>query len=88
MAFEVKSGKPEYLYNQKEHMLFQAEGHKQADLHCTLCSRDIHDLTPEKEKELRDALRTAGSPLIGMLPSKNDIDRSCLAFIKQDGRVM
>jgi len=88
MAFEVKSGKPEYLYNQKEHMLFQAEGHKQADLHCTLCSRDIHDLTPEKEKELRDALRTAGSPLIGMLPSKNDIDRSCLAYIKQDGRVM
>jgi hypothetical protein len=84
MAFEVKSGKPEYLYNQKEHMLFQAEGHKQADAHCTLCSRDIHDLSPEKEQELRDSLRTAGSPLVGMLPKKNEIDRSCLAFIKRD----
>jgi hypothetical protein len=84
MAFEVKCGKADYLYSQKDHMLFQAEGHKQADAHCTLCSRDIHDLPPEKEKELRDALRAAGSPLIGMLPSKNDIDHSCLAFIQTD----
>jgi hypothetical protein len=81
LAFEVKCGKADYLYAQKDHMLFQAEGHKQADAHCTLCSRDIHDLPPEKEKELRDALRAAGSPLVGMMPAKNDIDRSCLAFI-------
>jgi hypothetical protein len=83
MAFEVKCGKADYLYSQKEHMTFQAEGHKQADAHCTLCSRDIHDLPPEKEKELRDALREAGSPLVGMLPAKNDIDHSCLEFIRQ-----
>lgn len=83
MAFEVKCGKPDYLYAQKEHMTFQAEGHKQADAHCTICSRDIHDLPPEKEKELRDALRDAGSPLVGTLPSKNDIDHSCLEFIRQ-----
>ena len=63
MAFEVKCGKAEYLYSQKIHMVFQAEGHKQAVAHCTLCSRDIHDLPPEKEKELRDTLREAGSPL-------------------------
>lgn len=84
LAFEVKCGKADYLYAQKDHMLFQAEGHKQADAHCTLCSRDIHDLPPEKEKELRDALRAAGSPLVGMMPAKNDIDRSCLAFIQPD----
>lgn len=82
LAFEVKCGKADYLYAQKDHMLFQAEGHKQADAHCTLCSRDIHDLPPEKEKELRDALRAAGSPLVGMMPAKNDIDCSCLEFIQ------
>lgn len=84
MAFEVKCGKAEYLYAQKDHMVFQAEGHKQADAQCTLCSRDIHDLLPEKEKELRDALRDAGSPMVGMLPSKNEIDQSCLDFIRQN----
>lgn len=83
MAFEVKCGKADYLYSQKDHMVFQAEGHKQADAHCTLCSRDIHDLPPEKEKELRDTLRESGSPLVGMLPRKNEIDQSCLYFIRQ-----
>jgi hypothetical protein len=83
MAFEVKCGRADYLYAQKDHMAFQAEGHKQADAHCTLCSRDIHDLPPEKERELRDALRDAGSPIVGMLPSKNEIDQSCLGFVHQ-----
>ncbi len=87
MAFEVKCGKSEYLYSQKDHMVFQAEGHKQADAQCTLCSRDIHDLAPEKEKELRDALRNAGSPMVGMLPRKNEIDQSCLDFIRHDEEV-
>lgn len=85
MAFEVKCGKAAYLYSQKDHMVFQAEGHKQADAQCTLCSRDIHDLPPEKEKELRDVLREAGSPMVGMLPTKNEIDQSCLAFIHEHG---
>jgi hypothetical protein len=84
MAFEVKCGKADYLYSQKDHMVFQAEGHKQADAQCTLCSRDIHDLPPEKEKELRDTLREAGSPIVGMLPRKNEIDQSCLDFIRQE----
>ena len=84
MAFEVKCGKAEYLYSQKDHMIFQAEGHKQAEAQCTLCSRDIHDLPAEKEKELRDALRDAGSPMVGMLPRKNEIDQSCLDFVRQN----
>ena len=84
MAFEVKCGKAGYLYSEKDHMVFQAEGHKNADAHCTLCSRDIHDLPPDKGKELRDTLREAGSPLVGMLPSKNEIDQSCLDFIRQE----
>lgn len=84
MAFEVKCGKAEYLYSQKDHMIFQSEGHKQADAQCTLCSRDIHDLPEEKQKELRDALHDAGSPMVGMLPRKNEIDQSCLDFIRQN----
>jgi len=84
MAFEFKCGSADYLYSQKDHMVYQAEGHKQADARCTLCSRDIHDLPPVKEKELRDTLREAGSPLVGMLPRKNEIDQSCLVFIRQE----
>lgn len=84
MAFEVKCGKADYLYSQKEHMVFQANGHKHADAQCTLCSRDIHDLSPEKERELRNTLHEAGSPLVGMLPGKNEIDHSCLEFIRNE----
>lgn len=82
MAFEVKCGKADYLYSQMDHMVFQAEGHKQADAQCTLCSRDIHDLPSEKEKHLRNTLHDAGSPLVGMLPRKNEIDESCIDFIR------
>ena len=84
IAFEIKCGKADYLYKEKDHMVFQAEGHKKTDAHCTLCSRDIHDRQPEKEKALRESLREAGSPMIAMLPAKNDIDKSCLELIHQD----
>ena len=86
LAFEVKCGREYYLYNQKDHMVFQAEGHKKADAHCTLCSRDIHNLTPEQEKELREALRNAGSPIVGMLPEKEEIDSSCIEFVRQNAK--
>ncbi len=86
LACELKCGKPDYLYKEKDHMVFQAAGHKQADARCTLVSRDIHDLPPEKEKDLRDTLREAGSPIVGMMPYKNEIDQSCLEFIRQDAK--
>ncbi len=82
LAVEVKCGMPSYLYAEKDHLVFQAKGHAQADARCTLCSRDIHDLPPDKESELREALRSSGSPLIAMMPSKVEIDRSILAFIR------
>jgi hypothetical protein len=85
MAFEVKCGKAEYLYAQMEHMAFQAAGHQSANASCTICSRDIHDLPPEKERSLRDSQHSAGSPLVGMLPRKNEIDQTCLKFIQQPG---
>jgi len=77
IAIEVKCGQASYLYAQKDHMVFQAGGHRKADASMTVCSRDIKDLTPEQEEELREALRKAGSPLIGMLPKKEDLDQAC-----------
>ncbi len=86
LALEVKCGKANYLYKQKIHMVKQALGHKHADARFTLVSRDIHDLPPEKEKKLRDTLREAGSPIVGMLPYKKEINRSCRDFILQGAK--
>ncbi|WP_303285299.1 hypothetical protein [Marinobacter sp. SS8-8] len=77
VAIEVKCGRASYLYSQKDHMVFQSGGHQEANASMTVCSRDIKDLTPEQEEELREALRIAGSPLIGMLPTKDEIDKVC-----------
>lgn len=82
LAIEVKTGHASYIYNQKDHMVFQAGGHKSASASLSICSKDVHDLPEEKERELRDALRAAGSPLIGMLPSKDEIDGTLWALIK------
>lgn len=82
LAVEVKSGHSSYLYQQLNHMLDQAFGHKGCDASCVICTRDIHDLSPEKENELRVKLRDAGSPMIGMLPRKDDLDCRCINFVK------
>lgn len=77
IAIEVKCGRASYLYSQKDHMVFQSGGHQEANASMTVCSRDIKDLNPEQEEGLREALRNAGSPLIGMLPTKDEIDKAC-----------
>lgn len=82
LAVEVKSGHSSYLYQQLSHMQDQAFGHKGCDASCVICTRDIHDLSPEKENELREKLREAGSPMIGMLPRKDDLDNRCINFVK------
>ena len=56
--------------------MFQAGGHRAANASATICTADIHDLPETEERELRDRLRTAGSPMLGMLPRKRDIDRA------------
>jgi len=81
IAIEVKCGRASYLYSQKEHMVFQSGGHQRANASMTICSRDIKELTPEQEEELREALRNAGSPLIGMLPTKDEIDKVCWEMV-------
>ena len=77
IAIEVKCGRAPYIYSQKDHMVFQSNGHREANASMTICSRDIKDLTPEQEKKLRETLRNTGSPLIGMLPTKAEIDEAC-----------
>lgn len=77
IAIEVKCGRASYLYSQKDHMVFQSGGHQASSTSMTVCSRDIKELTAEQEEELRKALRNSGSPLIGMLPTKDEIDKAC-----------
>lgn len=84
LAIEVKAGKKEYIYSQKEHMRKQALGHANSNVSCTVCTRDIKELSPEKEEELRKAMIEAGSPLLGMLPTKAELDRACIEFVFGD----
>jgi hypothetical protein len=74
-AIEIKWGRSDYLENQREHMVTQAEGHRHYDTSATLCSRDIH--SAESQGELRDSLRNAGSPLLAILPEKHQLDSAC-----------
>lgn len=86
LAVEVKSGHSIYLYQQLSHMQDQAYGHKGCDASCVICTRDIHDLSLEKENELREKMREAGSPIIGMLPRKDDLDGRCINFVKEKSK--
>lgn len=81
LGIEVKSGYKEYLFAQLDHMEKQAKGHSQCNLSCTVCTRDITDLPPEKEEWLRSKLRAAGSPMLGMLPYKAELDEECIHFV-------
>ena len=76
LALEVKAGGASYLRSQCGHLVFQASGHRSANASATVCTADIHDLPEANERELRDHLRTAGSPILGMLPRKRDIDHA------------
>lgn len=82
LGIEVKSGYKEYLFAQLSHMQKQARGHAMCDISCTICTRDITSLPPEKEQLLRTKLREAGSPIIGMLPYKAELDKECIEFVR------
>lgn len=82
LAVEIKSGHSSYLYQQLSHLQKQALGHQKCDASCIICTRDIHDLSSEKEFELREKLKEAGSPIIGMLPKKGELDSICISFVK------
>ena len=76
LALEVKAGKPSYLRSQGDHLVFQAGGHQAANASATICTADIRAMPEAEERELRERLRKAGSPILGMLPCKRDIDHA------------
>lgn len=82
LGIEVKAGHKDYLYGQLSHLEKQAQGHLDCDISCTVCTRDIKDLSPDRETMLRDKVREAGSPMLGMLPYKDDLDRDCVEFVR------
>jgi len=82
LAIEVKAGRSDYLAQEAEHMEFQAKGHHEvAQASAILCTRNIKDLDPDEEKSLRERMRAAGSPIIGMLPRKEELDQICTNLI-------
>lgn len=83
LALEVKCGRKEYLRQQLDHMCTQARGHGEFNASFTLCSRDIHNLHPDTERQMRDSLRQAGSPLVGQLPYKSQMDDICTRLVME-----
>ena len=82
MCISVKEMKYNKEGSQAAHMETQAKGHKSCDISCTVCTRDIHDLHPEQQEEVKNRLKAAGSPILGMLPRKSDLDARCIRFVK------
>lgn len=83
IALEVKCGRKEYLRQQLDHMCTQARGHEGYAASFTLCSRDIHNLQPDTERQMRSSLREAGSPLLGQLPFKSQMDDICTRLVME-----
>lgn len=81
IRIEVKAGKGSYISGQKEHLVFQAQGHAGAKASCTICTHDVGDIEDETQDELRRTLRGSGSPILGMLPYKSELDEICLEFV-------
>lgn len=81
LAVEVKAGQGSYLVQQKGHLVFQAGGHVVSDVSCVLCTRDVKELPSDVQDDLRNAVKEAGSPIIGMLPYKSWLDEVCEEFV-------
>jgi len=47
-----------------------------------ICSRDIKDMTEGRQAQYREEIREAGSPVLGLLPEKAELDQSCWDFIR------
>lgn len=82
IAIEVKTGSEGYIAHEKEHILRQVEGHQPYDASWVICSRDIKDMTEGRQAQYREEIREAGSPVLGLLPEKSELDQSCLDFIR------
>lgn len=84
IGIEVKTGQPNYILGQREHLETQAQGHVQCDASWTICTRDVREIESAKQQELRSAIREAGSPIVGFLPYKAELDAACINFVFGD----
>ena len=84
IGIEVKAGQSNYIWSQREHLKTQAQGHIQCDASWTICTRDVNDIEFNKQQELRNDIREAGSPIIGFLPRKEELDSVCINFVFGD----
>lgn len=62
-------------------MQFQSLGHLDSKISCVICSKDIKDLSIEKEEELRNTMKESGSRILKMLPYKEELDKVCIDFV-------
>lgn len=81
LGVEVKAGSGSYILSQKEHLQFQAQGHAACQVSCTICTRDICTVSGDAENSLRQVMHDSGSPVIGMLPYKKELDDICIEFV-------
>lgn len=81
LAVEVKAGSGSYILGQKSHLIFQAKGHAECEVSCTICTHDIGNISSGAEDALRMVMHEAGSPLLGMLPFKSELDDICMEFV-------
>ena len=81
IAIEVKAGQYAYILSQKEHLQFQAKGHENSDTACVICTRDVRNIPSEPQEDLRTTMNEAGSRILGMLPTKDELDSVCIEYV-------
>lgn len=84
IAVEVKTGQSGYILSQGEHLQVQAQGHAAQDASWVICTRDIREIEERKQQELRTNVKEAGSPIVGCLPYKSELDVACINFVFGD----
>lgn len=84
IAVEVKTGQSGYILSQGEHLQVQAQGHAAQDASWVICTRDIREIEESKQQELRSNVKEAGSPIVGCLPYKSELDAACINFVFGD----
>lgn len=86
IAVEVKTGQSDYILSQSEHLQVQAQGHAAQDASWVICTRDIREIEERKQQELRKTVKEAGSPVVGCLPYKAELDAACIDFVFGDNK--
>lgn len=84
IAVEVKTGQSGYILSQGEHLQVQAQGHAAQDASWVIYTRDIREIEERKQQELRKNVKEAGSPIVGCLPYKSELDATCINFVFGD----